>query len=46
MGTVDLIDFEILCDEQGQEKYADMPADLMTKYAGQVAKGGLRMSGR
>ncbi|MFC4637696.1 GAD-like domain-containing protein [Deinococcus hohokamensis] len=36
MGTVDLIDFEILCEEHGQEKYADMPAGRIERYAGQV----------
>ncbi|MFC4424841.1 GAD-like domain-containing protein [Deinococcus navajonensis] len=33
---MDLIDYEILCEEHGHEQYAEMPAQLMEKYAGQV----------
>lgn len=36
MTSVDLIDFEILCEEHGHEQYANMPAELIERYAGQV----------
>ena len=40
MSRVDLVDFEILCEEHGHEKHAAVPGDLIGRYAARLRRQG------